>query len=134
MEDSNERLRKGQNAFRFNDQKHIANCREDALPHPLSTLNGGSRPVQQQQRRNPPIAGELAAIARAQQGDGASFEILYNMHKRRVYSLCLRMLGNVAEAEDLTQEAFLQLHRKIARFAAIQPSPPGCIEWPSTWC
>src|SRR5690348_10617428 len=38
------------------------------------------------------------------------------MHKRRVYSLCLRMTGNTAEAEDLTQEAFLQLYRKIATF------------------
>jgi RNA polymerase sigma-70 factor (ECF subfamily) len=85
-------------------------------PTPSQPLTAEARPVQQQQRRNPPIAGELAAIASAQQGDGASFEILYNMHKRRVYSLCLRMLGNVAEAEDLTQEAFLQLHRKIGTF------------------
>ncbi len=61
-------------------------------------------------------AGEAAAIRRAQQGDAASFEILYSMHKRRVYSLCLRMTGNTAEAEDLTQEAFLQLYRKIATF------------------
>src|SRR5437899_12296966 len=38
------------------------------------------------------------------------------MHKRRVYSLCLRMVGNTAEAEDLTQEAFLQLFRKIHTF------------------
>ena len=43
-------------------------------------------------------------------------ESLYSMHKRRVYSLCLRMTGNTAEAEDLTQEAFLQLYRKIATF------------------
>jgi RNA polymerase sigma-70 factor (ECF subfamily) len=85
-------------------------------PTPSQPLTAEARPVQQQQRRNPPIAGELAAIASAQQGDGASFEVLYNMHKRRVYSLCLRMLGNVAEAEDLTQEAFLQLHRKISTF------------------
>ena len=48
--------------------------------------------------------------------DSASFEMLYSLHKRRVYSLCLRMLGNVAEAEDLTQEAFLQLYRKIGTF------------------
>ena len=41
---------------------------------------------------------------------------LYGLHKRRVYSLCLRMTGNTAEAEDLTQEAFLQLYRKIATF------------------
>lgn len=83
---------------------------------PVKALTAEARPVHQQQRRNPPIAGELDAIALAQNGDGAAFEILYNMHKRRVYSLCLRMLGNVAEAEDLTQEAFLQLHRKISTF------------------
>jgi RNA polymerase sigma-70 factor (ECF subfamily) len=55
-------------------------------------------------------------LARAQAGDGAAFAQLYAQHKRRVYSLCLRMVGNIAEAEDLTQEAFLQLHRKIATF------------------
>ena len=65
---------------------------------PAQPLTAEARPIQQPQRRNPPIAGELTAIAQAQAGDGASFEILYNMHKRRVYSLCLRMLGNVAEA------------------------------------
>jgi RNA polymerase sigma-70 factor, ECF subfamily len=59
---------------------------------------------------------EAAAIERAKQGDGEAFELLYNLHKRRVYSLCLRMTANTAEAEDLTQEAFLQLFRKIATF------------------
>src|SRR5215467_7138294 len=59
---------------------------------------------------------EQEAIARAQQGDAECFEALYGLHKRRVYSLCLRMTGNTAEAEDLTQEAFLQLYRKIATF------------------
>jgi RNA polymerase sigma-70 factor (ECF subfamily) len=59
---------------------------------------------------------EAEAIERAKQGDGRCFEALYGMHKRRVYSLCLRMTGNTAEAEDLTQEAFLQLYRKIATF------------------
>jgi RNA polymerase sigma-70 factor (ECF subfamily) len=67
-------------------------------------------------RRNPPIPGEAEAIQAAQAGDTRSFEFLYAMHKRRVYSLCLRMLSNVAEAEDLTQEAFLQLYRKIGTF------------------
>ncbi len=59
---------------------------------------------------------EAEAIARAQGGDAEAFEMLYGLHKRRVYSLCLRMTGNTAEAEDLTQEAFLQLYRKIATF------------------
>ncbi len=59
---------------------------------------------------------EREAIARAQQGDGAAFECLYNAHCKHVYSLCLRMLRNIAEAEDLTQQVFLQLFRKIGTF------------------
>jgi RNA polymerase sigma-70 factor, ECF subfamily len=59
---------------------------------------------------------EPQAIERAKQGDAQAFQALYDRHKRRVYSLCLRMTANTAEAEDLAQEAFLQLYRKIATF------------------
>jgi len=59
---------------------------------------------------------EAEAIDRAKHGDAEAFQVLYEMHKRRVYSLCLRMTANTAEAEDLAQEAFLQLFRKIATF------------------
>lgn len=59
---------------------------------------------------------EAQALARAQAGDHRAFAQLYSLHKKRIYSLCMRMLGNAAEAEDLTQEAFLQLHRKITSF------------------
>ena len=59
---------------------------------------------------------EAEVIKKAQDGDAGCFEILYTWHKRRVFSLCLRMTGNYAQAEDFTQEAFLQLHRKIATF------------------
>jgi RNA polymerase sigma-70 factor, ECF subfamily len=65
-------------------------------------------------RENEP--GEAEAIERAKSGDAQAFQALYDRHKRRVYSLCLRMTANTAEAEDLTQEAFLQLYRKIATF------------------
>ncbi len=57
---------------------------------------------------------ELARAAAA--GDSAAFEKLYEQHRRRVYSLCLRMLGNVSQAEDLTQEVFLQVFKKIGSF------------------
>ncbi|MFY9555659.1 MAG: RNA polymerase sigma factor [Blastocatellia bacterium] len=58
-------------------------------------------------------SGVDAALA----GDGMSgFEELYLKHCRRVYSICLRMMANVAEAEDLTQEIFIQLHRKLGSF------------------
>ena len=62
------------------------------------------------------VSADADVLARAQAGDHYAFAQLYALHKRRIYSLCLRMVGNVAEAEDLTQEAFLQLHRKIATF------------------
>jgi RNA polymerase sigma-70 factor (ECF subfamily) len=49
-------------------------------------------------------------------GDMAAFEELYQRHHRRVYSICLRMLQNAAEAEDLTQDVFIQLYRKVGSF------------------
>ena len=52
----------------------------------------------------------------AAHGDMSAFEELYRRHHRRVYSLCLRMTQNVSEAEDLAQEAFVQLFRKIGSF------------------
>ncbi len=61
-------------------------------------------------------ASEAQLITRAQRGEEEAFAALFEAHKRRVYSLCLRMTGNTAEAEDLTQEAFLQLFRKISTF------------------
>ena len=58
-----------------------------------------------------------AVLNAALSGEAMSgFEDLYRKHYRRVYSICLRMTGNVAEAEDLTQEVFIQLHRKIGSF------------------
>ena len=59
---------------------------------------------------------EAEAIRQAQAGNAAAFEFLYQLHSRRVYALCLRMVGNPADAEDLMQEAFLQLYRKIGTF------------------
>src|SRR6201992_2581275 len=104
------------------DRGGVTSLLEVAMSIPskdLATTPGPTPPTKspnQHLRRNPPIAGEAEAIQAAQSGDARAFETLYALHKRRVYSLCLRMLGNVAEAEDLTQEAFLQLYRKIGTF------------------
>lgn len=57
---------------------------------------------------------ELAQMANG--GDTGAFEELYRRHHRRVYSICLRMLQNASEAEDLTQDVFIQLYRKIGSF------------------
>ena len=66
--------------------------------------------------QSPKSATEAEAIRLAQAGDAAAFEYLYQLHSRRVYALCLRMVGNPSDAEDLMQEAFLQLFRKIGTF------------------
>jgi RNA polymerase sigma-70 factor (ECF subfamily) len=59
---------------------------------------------------------EAKTIQQAQQGDPAAFDRIYRLHSRRVYAMCLRMVGNPTEAEDLTQEAFLRVFRKIQTF------------------
>jgi RNA polymerase sigma-70 factor (ECF subfamily) len=61
---------------------------------------------------------EEEAIRLAQGGDAAAFERLYKLHSRRIYALCCRMTGNPTLAEDLTQDVFLQVFRKIQTFRA----------------
>ena len=84
----------------------------------LMTQEASANPNPGLFKRNPPIAGEAEAIEAAKNGDAEAFSKLYSLHKRRqrIYAVCLRMLGNVSEAEDMTQEAFLHLFRKIGSF------------------
>ncbi|HEX7334419.1 MAG TPA: RNA polymerase sigma factor [Pyrinomonadaceae bacterium] len=49
-------------------------------------------------------------------GATSSMGVLYERHKPRVYAVCLRMTGNMSEAEDLTQEIFIQLLAKAGSF------------------
>ena len=59
---------------------------------------------------------QLNLVRRAQSGDEQAFATLFRQHKSRVYSVCLLMTKDVAEAEDLTQEAFLQVFRTVGSF------------------
>ncbi len=59
---------------------------------------------------------DYALAQAASRGEMAAFELLYARHNRRVYSHCLRMTQNVSEAEDLAQEVFIQLFRKLGSF------------------
>ncbi|HVF50033.1 MAG TPA: sigma factor, partial [Pyrinomonadaceae bacterium] len=74
----------------------------------MSITNAATFPLFQKTKREkavvapaPPKDHALAQSAAA--GDIAAFEQLYERHNRRVYSLCLRMTSNTAEAEDLAQ-------------------------------
>jgi RNA polymerase sigma-70 factor (ECF subfamily) len=69
---------------------------------------------QEDQSRRDDSEGSL--VQRAQRGDEQAFATLYQLHKRRVYSVCLQMTKDVADAEDLTQEAFLQVFRSVNSF------------------
>ena len=62
------------------------------------------------------VADERAWIRRAKRADARAFEALYRLHVDKVYGLCLRMTGNVSEAEDCTQEAFILAWNKLAKF------------------
>jgi len=62
------------------------------------------------------VADEAAWIRRAQRSDAKAFESLYRLHVDKIYGLCLRMTGNVSEAEDCTQEAFIQAWKQLAKF------------------
>lgn len=65
---------------------------------------------------DPVNESDAALVAKALEGDADAFAILFNRHKHRVYAVCLRMTNNTAEADDLTQEVFLQVFRKLNTF------------------
>lgn len=62
------------------------------------------------------LADELEWVERARQADRSAFESLYRLHVDKIYGLCLRMTGNASEAEDCTQDAFIQAWRKLGKF------------------
>jgi RNA polymerase sigma-70 factor (ECF subfamily) len=63
-----------------------------------------------------PAPDEAEMVAQAQAGDAAAFHWLYEKHYRRVFALSWRMVGNHAIAEELTQDTFLQVFRRLNTF------------------
>ncbi len=59
---------------------------------------------------------DAALVARAQQGDEAAFEQLVRRHQRYAFNVAYRVLGDYAEAEDMTQEAFVRAWRGLRTF------------------
>jgi RNA polymerase sigma-70 factor (ECF subfamily) len=77
---------------------------------------GGKAFIKPQEKIDVKKAKDFDLTQAASNGNMIAFEEIYNRHHRRVYSICLRMLQNATEAEDLTQDVFIQLHRKIGSF------------------
>jgi RNA polymerase sigma-70 factor (ECF subfamily) len=79
----------------------------------ISTTAANMIPVSDESSRT---ESERSLVQRAQSGDEQAFAALFQSHKKRVYSVCLLMTKNISEAEDLTQEAFLQVFRSVSSF------------------
>jgi len=84
---------------------------------PVSLFDSTIIPASPRQRGASPATSRLNdVLARAQAGDPDAFSQLYLLHKNLVFKICLRMVRDFSAAEDLTQETFLQLHRKLTSF------------------
>jgi RNA polymerase sigma-70 factor, ECF subfamily len=84
-----------------------------------ATLNGNALLWSQETTGGPQLRASQADCLLARRiasGDMQAFEELYQLYHARVYRLCLRMTNNPTEAEDLTQEIFLHVYRKIGSF------------------
>ncbi|HLM01713.1 MAG TPA: RNA polymerase sigma factor [Pyrinomonadaceae bacterium] len=95
----------------------------DEVPFPTAEENCKSVPVSV----SPSVDSKTETVIKANDsdfelaqkaasGNMAAFERIYERYHRRTYSLCLRMTNSATEAEDLTQEVFIQLFRKIGSF------------------
>jgi RNA polymerase sigma-70 factor, ECF subfamily len=92
----------------------VATCAISATATNLPPVS--SIPLRDEKLRDEKRASEGSLIQRAQLGDEEAFATLYQLHKKRVYSVCLQMTKDVADAEDLTQEAFMQVFRSVNSF------------------
>jgi RNA polymerase sigma-70 factor, ECF subfamily len=63
-----------------------------------------------------PASPDEALVARAKAGDLVALEELFNRYRNQVFSLAYRMTGSPSDAEDLCQEIFLQVMRKVGSF------------------
>ena len=92
----------------------MATCAISATATNLPPVSAIS--LRDEKLRDEKRASEGILIQRAQRGDEEAFATLYQLHKKRVYSVCLQMTKDVADAEDLTQEAFMQVFRSVNSF------------------
>ncbi len=104
-------------------------CRLAEVPAPRALLTPATRATHPAGRQTEPA--EIRGLSRTESraalpvgpfaessppGPAIDFEHAYHLYKRRVYAKCLHMIGNEADAEDLTQEVFLQVFRKLHSF------------------
>src|SRR5450432_3150263 len=65
----------------------------------------------------------VAALARIPAGDRAALQIVYRLTSAKLFGVCLRILSERSEAEDVLQEVYVTVWRKAADFDASRASP-----------
>ncbi len=92
----------------------------ETLSYPIlnteKAISGSAKRSRGKSAANSPAVTDFELTQAAAGGDMVAFEEIYQRHHRRVYAICLRMLQNAYEAEDLTQDVFIQLYRKVGSF------------------
>lgn len=86
------------------------------LASPTAARFSSMKPVDSANPPDSEPASELSLVRAARSGDVDAFEALYRRHGDRIYALCLRMTGDPAAAEDLTQDAFVRAWSKLGGF------------------
>ncbi len=97
-------------------ERDIAFGFEEAIELPQIGLIAPEAGVTIDERQFDAVTADLDLCRAATAGSMSAFELLYQRYHRRTYGLCLRMTSSQTEAEDLTQEVFIQLFRKIGSF------------------
>ncbi|MBI3993614.1 MAG: sigma-70 family RNA polymerase sigma factor [Candidatus Lambdaproteobacteria bacterium] len=80
------------------------------MPDPSGDGASGPRPASNTDH------GDFELIAAFKAGDKLAFQALVQKYESRVYNLCLRMVNDEVESQDLTQEVFLKVYRSILRY------------------
>lgn len=89
----------------------------------ISLLGSSYYPAVRKSPKNLTACSDVDVVAEAKDGNHEAFAELYSRHKKRVFSVCLRMVRDYSLAEDLTQETFLQVHRKLELFRGDSSFP-----------
>ena len=84
--------------------------------HNLRIVTLGRRSLKGRRLKKPHEDGDLILCRRCQRGDVHALEELYRRHKDKVYALALRLTNSVQDAEDIVQDVFVQVFRKIGDF------------------
>jgi len=77
---------------------------------------------------------ERELVERAQRGETAAFGELVRMHQASVFNVCLRLMGERAEAEDAAQEAFIRAFGRLSTFQPERPFGPWMRRVAANFC